>query len=298
MDVSQDRTHLTLCATPEPPADSQPAGLRARIRRICGILFGVGTHVLFAFTVWHLFFFLRDGESSLTSGENQWSPLSADLLLALQFSVIHSLLLYPSVQRALTRWIPKPFYGCFFCTSTCLTLLIAIAWWKPADSVLYDLRGTVGGFAVQAGFYGSWIALFYSLHLSGLGYQTGWTPWWYWFRKQPQPKREFRELGAYRLFRHPIYLSFLGLIWFTPRMTADHAVLTGLWTIYILVGSYLKDERLAFYLRDQYRDYQQRVPGYPFLHRGPLGRRTMSERSLKQDNLLSERKPHRPRKAA
>jgi hypothetical protein len=51
---------------------------------------------------------------------------------------------------------------------------------------------------------------------SGLGWQTGWTPWWHWARRLPQPKRLFVERGAYRFLRHPVYLSFLGLIWSEP----------------------------------------------------------------------------------
>lgn len=298
MDVSRDRTQLELRATPEPSADARSDSLRTRVGRSPGILFGLGTQIVFAFTVWHLFFFLRDGASTLTASASTSNPLVLNTLLALQFAVIHSLLLYPSVQRSLTRWIPRAFYGCFFCDVTCLTLLIAIGGWQPSDTVMYDLRETPGELVIRAGFYGSWISLFYSLYLSGLGYQTGWTPWWYWFRKRPQPKRVFEERGAYRWFRHPIYLSFLGLIWFTPRMTADHLVLTGLWTVYILVGSYLKDERLAFYLGNQYRDYQQRVPGYPFLNRGPLGCRKASESSLEQNDLPTEHARHRSRKAA
>ena len=81
-------------------------------------------------------------------------------------------------------------------------------------------------------------------------------------------------------------------------MTADHVVLTGLWTVYIFLGSYLKDERLAFFLGNRYRDYQQRVPGYPFLYRGPLGCRKVSENSSRENDLPTESEPHPPRKAA
>jgi protein-S-isoprenylcysteine O-methyltransferase Ste14 len=130
---------------------------------------------------------------------------------------------------------------------------------------------------VEGCFYASWVGLFYSLSLTGLGYQTGWTPWWHWLHGRPPPRREFRPRGAYHLLRHPIYLSFLGLIWFTPAMTADRAVLTAVWTAYIFVGSYLKDERLARYVGRPYRRYQQRVAGYPFMPFGPLAKRAATE---------------------
>ncbi len=68
------------------------------------------------------------------------------------------------------------------------------------------------------------------------------------------------EHSLYRWFRHPIYLSFLGLIWFVPTMSYDHVLLTGIWTVYIFVGSWLKDERLQFYLGETYKDYRSRVP--------------------------------------
>jgi hypothetical protein len=55
-------------------------------------------------------------------------------------------------------------------------------------------------------------------------------------------------------------------------MTIDHALLTGTWTLYIFVGSVLKDRRLEFYLRDDYREYAARVPGYPGMPFGPLAR--------------------------
>ncbi|HEV3418030.1 MAG TPA: hypothetical protein VG056_14485, partial [Pirellulales bacterium] len=41
---------------------------------------------------------------------------------------------------------------------------------------------------------------------------------------------------------------------------------------YIFFGSWLKDERLTFYLGQRYRQYPVAVPGYPGLSVGPLGR--------------------------
>jgi hypothetical protein len=57
--------------------------------------------------------------------------------------------------------------------------------------------------------------------------------------------------------------------------------LIAVWSTYIFVGSALKDGRLVHFMGDSYRDYQSRVPGYPGVGFGPLGRvppRLMADR--------------------
>ncbi len=247
----------------------QGSRVATALRRSIGIGFGVLTHILFALTVWYLFRFLS-GSLPAKAG-----PLWIDLLLALQFAVSHSVLLYPAVRQRLVRWIGAPFYGLFFCCVTCVSLLLTFGLWRTSPITVWDFHSWPSE-AARLAFYGSWVALFYSLHLSGLTWQTGLTPWWQWVRKTPAPRREFREQGLYRWFRHPIYLSFLGLIWFTPHLSLDHAMLTAVWTIYIFIGSWLKDRRLEYYLGEGYREYETRVPGYPLVAGGPLGKRPRS----------------------
>ena len=74
------------------------------------------------------------------------------------------------------------------------------------------------------------------------------------------PARPFVPQSVYRFLRHPVYLSFLGLVWFVPVVTLDRAVLIGVWTASICVGSVRKDRRLLFYVGDEYRSYQADVP--------------------------------------
>jgi protein-S-isoprenylcysteine O-methyltransferase Ste14 len=236
------------------------------MKRLSGIAFGVATHLLFAATVFFLYRFLEATDRGHPTGS-----LLIDAGLALQFALLHSTLLYPTVRKKLTRFIPAPFYGCFFCTVTCLQLLGTFAFWQSSPTVVWALTG-VPAAGMRAGFFISWVLLFYSLYLSGLGWQTGLTPWWAWVRHRPAPRREFDPCGAYRLLRHPVYLSFGGLLWFTPHMTLDHALLTGIWTTYIFVGSWLKDRRLEHFIGADYRNYMTRVPGYPFILAGPLAR--------------------------
>jgi protein-S-isoprenylcysteine O-methyltransferase Ste14 len=246
--------------------------------RIFWIIFGIGAHTLFALTVCRLFPFLLGGSRGLLAAWAGPLPFRAglDALLAVQFAAVHSLFLLPQTRERLKRYIPSPQYGCFFCVVTCVSLLLTIEAWHPSDLAVWRLHGT-GRTLMTAAFLLTCVALFYSLSLSGLGYQTGWTPWWAWIRGRPVRRSWTEPGGAYRVFRHPIYLSFLGLVWLTPTMTLDRVVLTATWTVYIFIGSYLKDRRLVHYVGEPYRHYQARIPGYPFVRWGPLGRVPIAE---------------------
>lgn len=251
-------------------------GFTHTLTRAGGIAFGVATHALFAVTVWHLVWFLAGhGPGAGTApggGATTFRALTIDAMLAIMFAVPHSVLLLPAVRRSLTtRFVPSAFYGCFYCVVTCIALVTTIRAWQPSDVIVWAWPAPFGPW-VTAAFVGCWGLLLYALHLTGLGYQTGLTPWLRWVRGLPQERREFRPCGAYCILRHPVYLSFLGLVWFTPIVTLDRAVLIMIWTAYIFIGSVLKDRRLAFFIGEPYRDYQAHVPGYPGMPFGPLAR--------------------------
>lgn len=233
--------------------------------RCLGVAFGLGTQIGFLATVPFLFFFLRDGASR----NGNW--IAADAPLALQFAVLHSLLLLPAVRARISRVVASQLYGSLFATVTCATLWLMFVFWRASPVVIWEAHGWLR-IGVLASFYLSWVSLFLSLRISGFGYQTGWTQWIYWMRRQSLPRRPLSPHGPYRWMRHPAYFSFFGLLWFTPRMTADHAILTAIWSVYIIAGSCLKDRRLLFYLGNAYRDYAQRVPGYPGMFFGPLAK--------------------------
>jgi methanethiol S-methyltransferase len=262
-----ERDELKLVA----PTDVSVRAPHARMGRTVGIAFGIGTQLIFAVTVWYLYWFLKGRDRPASGNGNLW----IDGLLAVLFAVPHSVLLHPATRALLTRLVPQAFYGCFYCVATCCSLLPLFLLWQTDQRVIWSAEGMVR-FGIQAAFLASWGALFYSLSLTGLGYQTGWTPWWRWLRHRPATPRPFQPRGAYLWLRHPVYLSFLGLIWFTPLMTLDRLVLAGIWSFYIAIGSWLKDGRLVFYLGDTYRAYQARVPGYIGIPFGPLARVPMT----------------------
>ncbi len=241
---------------------------RGRIALIAGFLLGASTQLVFLWTATQFFLFLRFGSQSTKT----FSPL-LDICLALFFTLPHSVLLLPAVNKWLRQSIPSQLLGCVHCLATCISLLVLFETWTASHASIWQLQGWAEHLML-AGFYGSWIALFYSLYLTGLGYQTGLLPWWCWLRGKKSPTRNFEIVSIFRFMRHPVYLSFLGLIWFTPHMTLDHAVLTIIWTAYIYVGSYLKDQRLERFIGEPYRAYARNVSGFPLIGFGPWGRRS------------------------
>ena len=226
------------------------------MRRLFGITFGLATQALFLITLPPLYRFLRNEYAAAPAG-----PWWIDVSAALMFVVPHSILLHPSTRRRITQWIPSAFYGLLFCVATCGTLWLLFTLWRGSSVVVWRWPDRLRPL-VEVLFFGSWLMLFYSLSSSGLGYQTGLAPWWNWVRGRPVPRREFRPIGIYRYCRHPTYLSFLGLIWFTPVVTLDRAWLIALWTAYVFVGSHLKDRRLGQLIGEPYRQYYQQVPAF------------------------------------
>jgi hypothetical protein len=91
------------------------------MRRVLGIATGIVVQILFAVTSYYNYLFLQG--STPRTGD---CALAWDAFLAIQFGVIHSLLLWPGVRKWLGRFISPAFYGLFFCTAACFTLLLTM----------------------------------------------------------------------------------------------------------------------------------------------------------------------------
>src|SRR5262245_64201157 len=95
--------------------------------RIVGVTAGLVIHAVFGVMVWYLYWFLKGGQVG-DSVQGLW----IDFLLALQFVVVHSLLLYPTARERLGEWISPEFYGLFFCAATTVGLGLTMAFWHSS----------------------------------------------------------------------------------------------------------------------------------------------------------------------
>jgi protein-S-isoprenylcysteine O-methyltransferase Ste14 len=78
--------------------------------------------------------------------------------------------------------------------------------------------------------------------------------------------------GAYRYVRHPLYALGLVVIWLTPVMTTSGLAIAVVFTVYLIVGSYIEESRLLSAYGEEYSQYRRRTPRFLPWPRPPQSR--------------------------
>ena len=185
------------------------------------------------------------------------SSRSFPLLLVL-FAVQHSLMARPFFKRWLCRRMPAAAERSTYVLLSSVTVALLMWYWQPLGGVVWSLVQYRGHVVITTLYLASWCLLVYSTflidHFELFGLRQAWRK-----NRDQTVERSFVTPSLYRLVRHPIYLSWLGIFWFTPIMTASHLVLACGMTLYILVGIQL-EERDLVERHPEYRQYQVKVP--------------------------------------
>ncbi|MBZ5561721.1 MAG: isoprenylcysteine carboxylmethyltransferase family protein [Acidobacteriia bacterium] len=208
---------------------------------------------LFGLFLWHGPFPLTD--LSLTPPQ----ILCFDALLALAFFLQHSGMLRKSFRAKLARLLPTHYQPAVYAVVSGIVLLLLPLLWQPTRWDLLTLHGP-WRWLVRGAFFASMAGMtwgFGSLrHFDPLG--AG--PLLAHLRGRPAPAMPLIIRGAYRWVRHPIYSSFLLMVWASPGVTADRLLFNALWSVWMVVGTRLEERDLAADFGQPYREYQRRVP--------------------------------------
>jgi protein-S-isoprenylcysteine O-methyltransferase Ste14 len=132
--------------------------------------------------------------------------------------------------------------------------------WAPLGGVVWQATSRWAEVSLIGLYLASWGLLLYATFLINHFDLFGLRQVWFALRDKEMPALKFVTPALYRIVRHPIYVGWLGIVWFTPTMTVTHFVFAVGATLYILVGIKLEERDLEE-AHPEYTQYKRKVPG-------------------------------------
>lgn len=189
-----------------------------------------------------------------------WLAVVINLGLLTIFALQHSVMARPTFKRWWTRFVPVPVERSTYVLFTNLALLLMFFAWRPMGGLVWDVQLPVGRAALYTMYGFGWalvlVATFLINHFDLFGLRQVWL----YFRGRAYTHLPFATPGPYRIVRHPLYVGWLCVFWFTPTMTAAHLLFALVTTAYILVAIQLEERNLVEHHGESYSRYRRRTP--------------------------------------
>ena len=179
-------------------------------------------------------------------------------LLCLVFFLQHSGMIRKPFRRWMSRFVVERYAGVVYTLASAVAVLALVILWQESSMMLASAEGyyrtslrAIFFVALVVSLWGTWSVK--SADLFGAEALL---------RKpvETTPPAPIVVRGPYRWVRHPIYLTTLLMIWSHPDLTADRLLFNGLFTLWIIVGTWLEERDLVAIYGSAYREYQRRVP--------------------------------------
>jgi protein-S-isoprenylcysteine O-methyltransferase Ste14 len=185
--------------------------------------------------------------------------VTVDVLLVALFGLQHSIMARPGFKRVWTRLVPRPIERSTYLLFSSLALILLILLWQPLPLVLWDVTQPVLAGLLWTLFAIGWLGVpLVSLmidHFDLFGLRQAWLH----ATDRPDHPRPLITPYLYGIVRHPLYIAWAIAFWATPTMTAGHALLAGLLTLYMLIAVRFEERDLVAHFGADYEAYRERV---------------------------------------
>jgi methanethiol S-methyltransferase len=192
-------------------------------------------------------------------GFNTKNALLIDASLCMVFFLQHSLLIRRPIRRKLSNYIPTDYYNAFYGITSVVALLLVLILWQESPILIARAEGVVY-WVLRALFFVAIVGFYWGAKSLGSFDALGVKPIMSAISNRPSKPPQFSANGPYRWARHPLYLFMIMLIWACPVLTLDRLLFNSLWTMWIVIGTYLEDRDLHVEFGSQYDEYSSRVP--------------------------------------
>ncbi len=233
------------------------------MKRTLIFLYGIGSYAFFFVTFLYSIGFIGNIGVPKSIDSAPVLPLGTSLLINLGllglFAVQHSGMARPAFKRWLTKFIPEPAERSTYVLASTVCLALLMYFWAPLGGVVWNVTTSWATWTLTGLYVASWGFLLYSTFLLDHFDLFGLRQVFFALRDKAMPALAFKTPVLYRIIRHPIYVGWLGIMWFTPTMTVTHLVFAAVSSLYILVGIKLEERDLEA-AHPEYAQYKEKVP--------------------------------------
>jgi protein-S-isoprenylcysteine O-methyltransferase Ste14 len=190
---------------------------------------------------------------------SEYQVLLWDGFLSILFFIQHSAMIRKSFRDRLAPIIPRHYHPSTYAIASGIVLTAVILLWQPSQTVLYQAEGL---FRLPARVISLFAIVGFAWGVRALGSfdPYGLVPIKVRLRGKQLRPPNFVLRGPYLWIRHPLYFFMIVLIWSTPDLSSDRLLFNVLWTLWVVLGTYLEERDLFAELGERYRDYQKTVP--------------------------------------
>lgn len=227
------------------------------------LAWGVGCHTLFVLAIAASMLNMYSGMQWGLLHLSLVPALLCDLLLLVQFPLLHSFLLSSPGSRVLARLAPgrcaRELSSTTFVIVASLQMLALYALWAPLGPVWWKAQGGLK-VAISAVYLITWMVVARSMADAGMATQTGYLGWSAVFRGRKPVYDPMPTGGLFRYTRQPIYLAFALTTWTVPVWSGDQLLLALWFTSYCLLGPIFKERRYQKRYGQKFEDYRRTTP--------------------------------------
>ena len=187
------------------------------------------------------------------------SALLLDAFLSIIFFLQHSILVRKGFKQWLGKFMPDVYHNAFYGLTSGIALLLVLLFWQKSPTLIARAEGVIF-WMLRALFCLCLAGFFWGNKSLGSFDMLGVKPLMRYISNRPGKPQQIIAKGPYRWARHPLYLFLIVIIWSCPVVTLDRLLFNIMWTVWIVIATYLEDRDLHREFGSQYLEYSSRVP--------------------------------------
>ena len=232
-------------------------------RWMIAFLYGLLCHVIFTASVVTMLVAMFFGMSQSFGKIPAPYSYFFNLLLLLQFPIVHSFLLSSLGKKYLLYFSPKQYSKTLaptiFALLASIQLFLLFFCWTPTQILIWEASGI--SYYLMCMLYSlSWLLLIWASIDAGAELQSGALGWMSLAQNKAPKFPDLPTFGLFKFIRQPIYASFALTTWTTPNWTLDQLLIAVVFTVYCVIAPIFKERRLEKRFGDKFTDYKSQVP--------------------------------------